>query len=253
MSAVSEEIVTTIKNLQNLQSLSTFALGGGTNLAIRFKHRESHDIDLFTSEIIGKSGFTKIKNEIESYFKDKLISFDFPCNINDQYIFARCFISCNDTVIKVELLQNMKILHDIEIIDEIRFISKIDIGLFKLVTASNRSAKKDIYDLDYISDEIPLINLFEELRKKVEKFNHESDKTIFDLDEEKSPINNPELLLNFENKFKQNQSRPIHTDDFIFKLDGKSWLSARYSWRTKVRALFRYLDLDFPRSNPIDI
>jgi hypothetical protein len=43
-------------------------LGGGTNLAIRYDHRESIDIDLFFSGIIGKSGYIKIENEIQAYF-----------------------------------------------------------------------------------------------------------------------------------------------------------------------------------------
>ncbi|TYC08177.1 nucleotidyl transferase AbiEii/AbiGii toxin family protein [Bizionia gelidisalsuginis] len=34
-----------------MTSLSQFALAGGTNLAFRFNHRESQDIDLFCPEI----------------------------------------------------------------------------------------------------------------------------------------------------------------------------------------------------------
>lgn len=147
----------------------------------------------------------------------------------------------------------MKTLHDIETKDGIKLISKKDIGLFKLISASNRAAKKDIYDLDYITDEISLIELFEELKEKVNKFNSDSDKTIFDLDEEKSPIINPNLLLSFDNGIKRNQSRPVHSDDSIQNFEGKTWHSARYSWRTKVRKLFKHLDLDFPKSKPIDL
>ena len=88
----------------------------------------------------------------------------------------------------------MKTMYDIEIVDDIRFISKKDIGLFKLVSASNRSAKKDIYDLDYITEEIDIIELFEELGVKQSKFNTEEDKCIFDLDGDPSPIDDPSLL-----------------------------------------------------------
>lgn len=253
MSAVSVDILTTIKKLQSLESLSSFSLGGGTNLALRFNHRISNDIDLFTDKIIGKSGFKLVQSEISTLFDENLISFNFPCDINDQFIFARCFINCNNTTIKIELLQNMKMLHDIELVDDIKLISKKDIGLFKLVSASNRAAKKDIYDLDYITDEISLIDLFEELKYKSEKYGAESDRTIFDLDEENSPINNPNLLLSFDVEIDLNQSRPIHSDDSIQKFEGKDWHNARYSWRTKVRGLFRHLDLPFPSSKPTDV
>ncbi|WP_165366208.1 nucleotidyl transferase AbiEii/AbiGii toxin family protein [Brumimicrobium glaciale] len=253
MSSVSVEIVTTIKNLQKLDSLSSFSLGGGTNLALRYNHRESLDIDLFTDKIIGRIGFDSIQSEIESFFGKDISSFSFPCNINDQFIFARCFINCNDKVIKVELLQNMKRLHEIEVKDKIRLVSKKDIGLFKLISAANRAAKKDVYDLDYITEEIPLIDLYKELKIKVKKHSSDSDKTIFDLDEERCPISNPNLLLSFDKQNNKNQFRPSHSDDSIQKFEGKTWNSARYSWRKKVRELFTYLDIPFPKSPPIDL
>lgn len=253
MSAISEEIVSTIKKLQLLESLSLFSLGGGTNLALRFNHRISIDIDLFTNHIIGKSGFRAIQSEISGAFKNELISFEFPCDIDDQYIFARCHINCNNTIIKVELLQNMKTVHGIELEDDIKLISKKDIGLFKLVSAANRAAKKDIYDLDYITDEVPLIDLYAELKNKIGKFNSMSDKTIFDLDKEKCPISNPQLLLRFDEGIQRMKSRPMHSDDSIQNFKGKTWFDARYSWRTKVRELFRHLDIPFPSPQSIDI
>lgn len=47
MSAVSPELRKTILELQQLSSVSKFSLGGGTNLALRYSHRISIDIDLF--------------------------------------------------------------------------------------------------------------------------------------------------------------------------------------------------------------
>lgn len=57
MSAVSPVLLITIKELQELPSLQEARLGGGTSLALRYDHRESVDIDLLFSDIIGKSGF----------------------------------------------------------------------------------------------------------------------------------------------------------------------------------------------------
>ena len=64
MNAVSSEILKTILELQSLPSLSEFALGGGTNLAMQYNHRVSDDIDLFCPDIIGRRGFNKIKDEV---------------------------------------------------------------------------------------------------------------------------------------------------------------------------------------------
>jgi len=248
MSAVSKELINTIQELLSLPSLSKFALGGGTNLAYRYNHRKSIDIDLFASEIIGKRGYNKIETEIFELYGDSLINKDYPCDISDQYVFFRCLIKKGELIIKVEILQNMKIMYDIELVDGVRFISKKDIGLFKLVSASSRSAKKDIYDLDYLTDEIDIIELFEELRVKQSKFNQDEDKSIFDLDGDSSPIDNPSLLLSFYNTAtKARSSRPIHSQNTIDIVEGsKSWVIARIEWSSKMRKLYKHLDIEFP-------
>ena len=60
MKAVSPVLYQTIKELQSLKILKSFALGGGTNLAVRYDHPESIDIDLFCTENIGSKGVIKI-------------------------------------------------------------------------------------------------------------------------------------------------------------------------------------------------
>lgn len=235
MQAVASELIILLKKLQSLESLRSFSLGGGTNLALRYHHRKSDDIDLFTDQIIGKEGFEKIRIELETQFGDNLSGFQYPCDENDQFIFARCFIKEGDQIIKVEILQNMKITQEIETIEDIRMISKIDIGLFKLVSASNRLAKKDIYDLDHISDEISLIELFNFLSEKKAKYNSDLDKTVFDLDDELCPIDNPALLLKFDEERKTSHRIPNHSNDNIIQLKGRNWNSAKFSYRRKVR------------------
>ena len=64
MGTVSPVLLTTIKELDQLPALSHFALAGGTNLAIRFGHRESQDIDLFCPEIVGIKHLEQIEKEV---------------------------------------------------------------------------------------------------------------------------------------------------------------------------------------------
>ena len=47
------DLLALIRELQILEPLGHFALAGGSNLAIRFNHRKSVDIDLFTNRVIG--------------------------------------------------------------------------------------------------------------------------------------------------------------------------------------------------------
>lgn len=247
MSAVSDTLKQTIKELQALPSLSNFALAGGTNLALRYNHRISEDVDLFCNTIIGIEGYATIEKEVKELYGDRVQHFIYPCKINDQYIFLRFFIHKPALTIKVELLQNMKTCYEIEIIDDIKLIAKKDIGLFKLVSASSRAGKKDVYDLDYITNEIPIVDLYEELKVKKANFNKEEDKSIFDLNGDECPTQNPKLLLKFDSNSKIDNSKPFHSNDKINNIkESKTWITARTSWRMKVRKLFRHLRIEYP-------
>lgn len=254
MNAVSPAIVKTIIQLQSLPSLANFSLAGGTNLALRYNHRISDDIDLFCPDIIGMDGFNKVIEEVKIHFDKNARNFDFPCDINDQYCFLRFFVDAEDgTTIKIEVLQNMKHLFDIEMIDNIRLFSKADIGLYKLVSLANRSTKKDVYDLDFITEEINIVNLYENLREKTTKFSKEEHRTIFDLDKNESVLDNPELLIRFDNTVGSSKF-PAHTHDNInIVKESKTWIEARISWRSKVRQLYNHLGKDFPKPKGIDI
>lgn len=254
MSSVSEALIKTIRELQGLPSLQHFSLGGGTNLALRYHHRQSIDIDLFCPDIIGKEGYGRIVKEIKERFGNDIFGCDYPCDIDDQYLFLRLFIRKEDIGIKVEILQNFKTLDDPERLDGIRLLSEKDIGLFKLMSASNRASNKDIYDLDFITRKIPLADLLELLRLKQEKFNEEIHQTIFDLDREKSPVEFPELLLKFDEASRPKAARPSHSNDRIDVMpDQKNWQVARSNWRRKVRRLYQHLGLEFPSVQGSDI
>ncbi|WP_444671077.1 nucleotidyl transferase AbiEii/AbiGii toxin family protein [Flavobacterium columnare] len=255
MSAVSAELIQIIKELQCLPSLADFSLAGGTNLALRYNHRISIDIDLIAPKIIGKIGYEDIICEVKSHFGEnntiiQLINEEF----GDQFLFLRVFITKDDLTVKVEFLQNMITLIETEIHDAIRVVSRLDIGLFKLMSASNRLAKKDIYDLAYITEEISIIELYNNLKDKKERYCEPIHRTIFDLDDEVSPVDTPELLLEFDSVASNSNSRPFHSHDRIDLVKGsKSWNLARTEWRSKVRQLFNHLRKDFPGPKGIDI
>jgi len=255
MNAVSPILKQTILELQNLASIAPFALGGGTNLALRYNHRISIDIDFIAPVTIGRFGFDKIIEEVENLFGKKQVStMLLNTQLDEQFLFLKMFISKNDEVIKVEFLQNMKCLYPPDLFEDFRVIHKTDMGLLKLMSASNRFAQKDIYDLDYLTDEIHLVELFHLFKIKYEKFNLPEHQTIFDLDIEVNPIDKPELLLEFDNAKSSKQNRPSHSNDRIEILESsKTWQIARLSWRSKVRELFDHLGKDFPGPKGIKI
>ena len=253
MAAVSASLLETIIELQCLPSLKNAVLGGGTNLAIRYDHRESIDIDLFFSGVIGKSGYKKIEDEIQAHFKGNATRLDYPCDESDQYMFMRFWVKKDETDIKVEIMQNANFLDEPELVSGARLASIRDIGLLKLMTASNRASFKDIYDLDYLTENVSLSTLMTDLKYKQETFNSEEFRTIFDLDDEVSPVGGPLRLLLFEAKAAERKNRPNHSDHRILpQPDKKNWMGAQSSYRRKVRRLCNELGVAFPSVRPIN-
>ncbi len=87
------------------------------------------------------------------------------------------------------------------------------------------------------------------LKEKQANYAEPRHRTIFDLDDEKSPVDHPELLLKFETPVNTENSRPGHSNPRIDHLeDSKNWLLARSGWRRKVRAYFEEIGRDFPEA-----
>ncbi len=253
MSAVSEEHIQTIRKLQSLSSLSMAYLAGGTNLALRFNHRRSVDIDLFVQDIIGKDGYEVIRLQLSQAFGKKLVGCQFPCNIDDQFVFLRAYVIRKGTTIKIEVLQNMKTVDPVEVLKGIRMASLKDVGLFKLISLSRRKSLKDIYDIDFLTDTLPLGNLLEQLSDKLKTYSNEQHRTIFDLDSMDNPVESPLLLLAFENQ-EHLERFPYHSADILDILEGnKNWHVSRSNWRRKVRDFFLNNGLSFPENLGLDI
>jgi predicted nucleotidyltransferase component of viral defense system len=255
-SIVSIEILGIIRTLQGLESLSAFALAGGTSLAIRFNHRYSYDIDFFTDKTIGREGLIRISQELDVVYKSALLGSEIiNAESGDQFCFLRAFIATeNGNGLKIEILQNMAILYPVEFYNKIRILSVRDIGLFKLMSASNRKAKKDIYDLDFITDEITLPDLLRELQEKHDRFCEDKHKCLFDLDNEESPNKNLALLLEFDKTdYRKKDHRPHHSTDAIdTALGSKSWHEARTSWLKKVKGVMGERGIAVPPVKPIN-
>ncbi|MGZ3959124.1 MAG: hypothetical protein ACXVBT_14645, partial [Flavisolibacter sp.] len=129
-----------------------------------------------------------------------------------------------------------------------------DIGMMKLESLSTRKAQKDVYDLDVITDEISLQDLLSNLKVKKEKFKEVQHKSLFDLDEKVDPIENPLLLLSFDNiEYKKLDKRPAHSNDVLKINEGKkSWVLARAHWKRKVSEYCNQNNIKIPRIRPIN-
>jgi hypothetical protein len=237
---MTKDLLALIRELQILEPLGHFALAGGSNLAIRFNHRKSVDIDLFTNRVIGIKGWQDIEEAIRQKFGGAVLF----CNIvnkelGDQFCFLRALIIQGEEQIKIDMIQNIQHLDEVENIEGIKMLSVRDIGLFKLMAASSRFAKKDIYDLDLITDHFDLPYLLKVLKEKQIRYNEDRYRCLFDLDQERNPLDDISVLLFFDNaEFKSSDTRHTHSGDRLDILEeGKTWMGAKSSWKKKIKGL----------------
>lgn len=128
-----------LKELMQLPALNNFALVGGTNLCLRLGHRLSIDLDIFSNEDFES-------DDIIPAIKQKYPQF----NVYRQT--KRSFAGFIDNL-KIDIvLHQYPYLKDIEMIDDIRFVSIPDVVAMKLNAISKRGAKKDFYDLASLLD-----------------------------------------------------------------------------------------------------
>ena len=125
-----------LKKLMGLPSLKQFSLVGGTTLSLRYGHRSSVDLDLFSHE---KFNNQQVIDELEETFHHRFV---YKQQQTDFGIF--CFI--NDIKVDIVYFPHFPI-DKIEIMDNIRMYSVADISAMKIQAILGRAKKKDFWDL----------------------------------------------------------------------------------------------------------
>lgn len=255
MKAVKDSLLNLIVELQTLESLFSFCLAGGTNLALQYNHRISDDIDLFSNQTIGVSGMENLATVLKKKFGSRLKF----CEIlnqesGNQFCFIRALIESKGQAIKLECIQNVFLKFETINVDGIKAVSVRDIGMLKLKSAASRKANKDIYDLDIITEGIKLKELINLLREREIECNRADRKCLFDLDETQSPVDNLALLLEFDKiNYTDLPRRPSHSTDRIKLLPHSiNWLTVKTRWRRKVKELMKENGQPFPGIQPVN-
>lgn len=157
--SVPDSVGELLRSIAPAPSLDSFALGGGTSLALRFGHRISVDLDFFTLD--------------DFYPETLLLDTGFP---GKPMVLGRSTgslaLDCGG--IKVEFLRHRyPLLEPVEQVGEIRLLSLADVTAMKLNAIANRGSKKDFFDLVRILDETGLeeaLNLFEQKYSNTDRF-----------------------------------------------------------------------------------
>jgi predicted nucleotidyltransferase component of viral defense system len=134
LNTISPEMHEALVSLSSDADLQSFALAGGTSLALRFGHRISVDIDFFST-----TQFDPIlQSEIleAGYAGYKFLS-------NNKYM-----LFCTINGVKTDFVYHPQaLLQPFETIENIRLFSLQDVTAMKLKAIAQRGSKKDFYDL----------------------------------------------------------------------------------------------------------
>lgn len=132
--SVKPELLQLLTILMKNSLYDCFSLAGGTSLALRFGHRTSIDIDLFSLE------------PFDSILLQSQITTLFPASqILNRTVGSLCV---NIGGIKIDHLHHpYPLLDSIEMDGAVRMLSISDVSAMKINAATNRGSKKDFIDL----------------------------------------------------------------------------------------------------------
>jgi hypothetical protein len=152
-SAVEPGTLELLKTICQLPEFNSFALGRGTNLALRNGHRLSVDLDFFTSTPFNTTGIYKA---ISTKFK--------PIELLFEQNQTMMFLINN---IKVDfVLYPFDWLNNFDNIEETRLFSLEDIIPMKLQAMCNRFSKKDFWDIELLLENFSLNKMIDIFKLK---------------------------------------------------------------------------------------
>lgn len=133
LNTIDDPTLRTLQSFQTQDYLNEFALAGGTNLSLRYGHRKSIDLDMFSTV------------QFDAEKLNELLQIDYDCRYrsNNRYML---FTYINN--IKVDWVYHpFDLLEPIEKINGLRFFSIADVSAMKLFAVTKRGSKKDFFDI----------------------------------------------------------------------------------------------------------
>lgn len=144
--------------LMAIQELSNFSLAGGTALALKYGHRLSVDIDLFSPNNFNN-------HEVINMLANNFVNFSYLKSSESIGIFGYI----DD--LKVDLIKhhNFEMIHEIEVKNQIRFFSDEDLMAMKVFAILQRGVKKDFWDIAELMNKYSISKMIECYYKKYPK------------------------------------------------------------------------------------
>lgn len=142
-----------------------FRLVGGTNLSLRYGHRRSEDIDLFSDREYGSLDFRAFAAFLRSNFGY------YECNDSTSIVACgRSYYVGNsvDESVKIDLMYADAFMKDADLIEGIRLAGVEDIVAMKMDVVARGGRKKDFWDLHLLLREYLLKEMIDFHAKRYE-------------------------------------------------------------------------------------
>lgn len=155
LETVEPEAFSILKELMQLPALTNFNLVGGTALSLKYGHRKSVDLDLFTTAPFEND---KVFKALINYYKNNFIAEDKPAGFG-------IFAYIKD--VKTDIIHHpYPLIRPLEEIDGIRMFSTEDIIAMKVQAILGRGKKKDFWDIAELMQHYPVKDFIEFHKKK---------------------------------------------------------------------------------------
>ncbi len=154
---VAPQLKSALEWLMSDEDFNPFVLVGGTNLSLRYGHRKSDDIDLFTSSEYGSLDFNVFEEKLKSRFR----YYDNP-DKSGIVAFGRSYYvgDSPSSVVKLDLMYTDPFIRPSDIRDGIRLASVEDIAAMKLCAISGGGRKKDYWDIHLLLESFSLNDIW---------------------------------------------------------------------------------------------
>ena len=145
----------TLERLMQIEEFAPFRLVGGTSLSLRYGHRMSDDIDLFTDAEYRSIDFHKLQDILRKEFPycegecGELVSF------GTSYLVG----NSKEEAVKLDLFYTDTFIRPIEHHDSIRMAAVDDIVAMKMEVVANGGRKKDFWDLHMLHSSYSLADM----------------------------------------------------------------------------------------------
>ena len=153
-STVKSTTLDLLKRLMNLSELSTFALAGGTALTLRYGHRISVDLDLFSSV------------DFDSDFIINVLSKEFSALVIHSTNNIGIFCYIDDVKVDFVKYHYFPIIAPIENENGIRILNDCDIIAMKVNAILRRGVKKDFWDIAELMQHYTIENFIDYYMQK---------------------------------------------------------------------------------------